>query len=189
MKSENSKQFTALHRVLHWAIAALMFVLFITGFLRMQWMGRGPVVNAINQALPNTTLTGKEKSGIAKAIMSPMWEWHEVAAYIILAAFVLRIIYMIAKGIRFPNPVNKNNSVKEKMQGWIYILFYLFVAVAAITGFYLKWIDGDLKDIMETVHKWAIYWFPVFILLHFGGIVIAECTGKKGITSRMIGGD
>jgi cytochrome b561 len=154
----------------------------------MQWMGKSSITEAIDQTTPNA-LTAQQKSGIAKAIMSPMWEWHEVAAYIILGAFVLRIIYMLAKGIRFPHPFGKNNTSKEKMQGWIYILFYLFVGVTTVTGFYISWIDGNLKGTMETVHKWSIYWFPVFILLHFGGIVIAECTNKKGITSQMIGGD
>jgi cytochrome b561 len=188
MKQENAKQFTVIHRVLHWSIAVLMVILFITGFLRMEWMGKPSITNAINQSAPNV-LNAQQKSGIAKSIMEPMWEWHEVAAYILLAAFVLRLIYMAAKGIRFPKPFSRNNVFKERLQGWIYIVFYAFVAVASITGFYLKWIDGNLKGIMETVHKWAIYWFPVFILMHLAGIVIAECTNKKGITSRMIGGD
>ncbi|SKC11195.1 Cytochrome b/b6/petB [Sphingobacterium nematocida] len=96
---------------------------------------------------------------------------------------------MLLKGTRFPNPFIGKQSIKERLQGMTYILFYLFVAIAAITGFYLKWGDGDLKEPMETVHKLAIYWFPIFILVYIAGIVIAELTGKKGITSKMIGGD
>ena len=61
--------------------------------------------------------------------------------------------------------------------------------VSSITGAYLKWWDGDLKDAMETIHKWAIYWFPIFIILHFGGIWLAEKVAQKGIASKMIGGD
>ena len=96
---------------------------------------------------------------------------------------------MIVKGIKFPNPFLKNQSTKERLQGFTYLLFYLFIAVSIITGFYLKWIDGDWKEPMEAVHKWAIYWFPIFILLHFSGILLGELTDKKGIASKMIGGD
>lgn len=53
-----------------------------------------------------------------------------------------------------------------------------------ITGFFPDW-----KANIETVHKWGIYWFPIFILLHLTGIIIAELSTKKGITSKMIGGD
>lgn len=68
--------------------------------------------------------------------------------------------------------------------------FYLFVFISAVTGiciekgFFPQWKEG-----IETVHKWGIYWFPIFILLHLAGIVIAEFSNKKGITSKMIGGD
>jgi len=96
---------------------------------------------------------------------------------------------MIVKGIKFPNPFLKNQSAKERLQGFTYLLFYLFVTVSIVTGFYLKWIEDEWKEQMETVHKWAIYWFPIFILLHFAGILIGELTSKKGIVSKMIGGD
>ncbi len=96
---------------------------------------------------------------------------------------------MLVKGIKFPDPLKKSQSVKERMQGFIYVIFYLFIAVSIVTGFYLKWVDGQWKEPMEAVHKWAIYWFPIFILLHFGGIVIGELTNKKGIVSKMIGGE
>ena len=78
--------------------------------------------------------------------------------------------------------------MKERLQGMADILFYLFIAISIITGFYMKWGDGTYEEPAEVVHKWAIYWFPIFILLHFVGIVIAEFSNKKGITSKMIGG-
>lgn len=118
-----------------------------------------------------------------------MWEWHEYAAYMMVLAFLARIVYMLVKGIKFPDPLKKSQSVKERMQGFIYIVFYLFVAVSIITGFYLKWVDGQWSDQISAIHKWAVYWFPIFILLHFGGIVIGELTNKRGIVSKMIGGE
>ncbi|MCG2793515.1 MAG: cytochrome b/b6 domain-containing protein [Weeksellaceae bacterium] len=190
METENKNKFTTIHRVLHWSLAILMVVLFITGFLRMYWMSKNTIINAVETQLQsqNINLEKEKILPIVKSIQKPMWEWHEYTAYLVLAAFLIRVIYMLAKGIKFPNPFVKNQAVKEKMQGLIYVILYLFVAVSIVTGFYLKLIDGEWKEPMETVHKWAIYWFPIFILLHFGGIIIAELTDKKGIVSKMIGG-
>ncbi|MFA9192168.1 cytochrome b/b6 domain-containing protein [Flavobacterium sp. FZUC8N2.13] len=126
---------------------------------------------------------------IVNDILNPMWQWHEYASYVIIFIFLMRIAYMLMKGVRFPNPFIGTQSIKERLQGMTYILFYVFAIIAGITGFYLKWGNGEWKEPMETVHKLAIYWFPIFILVHITGIVIAELTGKKGITSKMIGGD
>ncbi|WP_292010505.1 cytochrome b/b6 domain-containing protein [Chryseobacterium sp.] len=187
MKKEISTRFPGVHRLLHWLIAISMTLLFITGFLRMKWMGKKTILNAIEQNVPNL-ISQEQKISIAKTILSPMWHWHEWAAYAMLFLFGLRIIYMILGGIRFPNPFKRSVPAKERLQGLIYIIFYIFIAVFIITGFYLKWGDGSLKKPMEAVHKWALYVFPIFIVIHLIGIVISELSSKKGITSRMLGG-
>lgn len=189
MQTENKNQFTAIHRMLHWLVAILMSALFITGFLRMYWMSKTHIISIIQSETQNIVLSKEQMVGIAKAIREPMWQWHEYAAYIVFFLFLVRMIYMVVKGIKFPNPFVKNQSAKERSQGFMYLLFYLFIGISIITGFYLKWIDGIWKEQMETIHKWAIYWFPIFIVFHFIGILLAELTNKKGIVSRIIGGD
>lgn len=189
-KSNNSSNsFTVTHRILHWTIALLMFVLFITGFLRMYWMSKKTIIGAVEQNLPDITLTKEQIMGIAKGIIKPMWEWHEYAAYVLAFAFAIRIVYMIWKKIKFPNPFNNNNPSKERLQGVTYFVFYLFIFISIVTGFYLEWGSDSLKEPMEEIHKWAIYWFPIFFIMHIVGIGIGELTDKKGVVSKMIGGD
>ncbi len=185
---EIQKKFTGLHRLLHWLMALAMPVLFITGFLRMFWMNKNNMVAIIES---KTAAIPKEKmNDIAKTIREPMWQWHEIFAYVMVISFLTRIIYMIVKGIRFPNPFKANISLSERFQGFTYVYFYVFVFISAFTGASLKqgffpdWTDG-----LETIHKWGLYWFPIFIVLHLAGIVIAEHSHKKGISSKMIGGD
>ncbi|MDR0230211.1 MAG: cytochrome b/b6 domain-containing protein [Flavobacteriaceae bacterium] len=184
-----STHFTKTHRLLHWLAAMAMGVLFITGFLRMTWMAKKTVVKTIETQLPEANLEKEEMVGIAKSLLKPMWEYHEIAAYVMLWLLAIRIVYMAIKGIRFPNPFASRISTKERLQGMIYVLFYIFVSMATITGFYLMWGDGTYKEPMEAIHKWGLYWFPIFIFLHFAGIVIGELTSKKGIVSKMIGGE
>lgn len=185
---EKENKFTVFHRILHWTMALAMPILFITGFLRMNWMNKHHIVAIIEgetEMIPKETMTA-----IATTIREPMWQWHEVFAHVMIFSFIARIIYMIVKGIRFPNPFKKNTALKERLQGFTYVYFYLFVFISAITGisinkgFFTEWKDG-----IEMVHKWGIYLFPIFIVLHLVGIVIAEHSKKKGIVSKMIGGE
>ncbi|CAM4062486.1 cytochrome b/b6 domain-containing protein [Flavobacterium antarcticum] len=187
---EGTQKFTVIHRILHWTIAFVMPVLFITGFLRMFWLNKNGMAAVIDSKTAASPLPKEVVTDIAKTIRAPMWEWHELFANIMVVAFIARIIYMIAKGIRFPNPFRKNNSLKEKLQGFVYIYFYVFVFISAFTGICIqKEFFTDYADLFETIHKWGLYWFPIYIVLHLAGIAIAENSNKKGIASKMIGGE
>lgn len=59
MKKENKNQFTATHRILHWSVALLMSVLFITGFLRMYWMSKKTIINTVQTGMQGTTFPWK----------------------------------------------------------------------------------------------------------------------------------
>ena len=187
---QEKNKFTAIHRILHWTMALAMPIMFITGFLRMFWMNKNHMVSVIESKTTQAQLSKETMTDIAKTIRAPMWEWHEIFAWVVIIAFLGRIIYMIAQGIRFPNPFGSNEPIKERIQGFLYIYFYVFVLISAITGTFIQYeILADFKDPIETIHKWGLYWFPIFIVLHLVGIAIAEMTTKKGITSKMIGGD
>lgn len=190
METKNKNQFTPVHRVLHWTIAIFMGILFLTGFLRMSWMSKKTILEAVSRQAESLhiTLTKEQIVPMVKSIQAPMWTWHEYAAYLLFVAFLGRAVYMLVKGVKFPRPYLKNQSFNACLQGITYLIFYLFMAVSIVTGAYLKWGDGSYKHALEAVHKWAIYWFPIFMVLHFGGIVWGELTKKAGIVSRMIGG-
>ena len=187
------KKYTVLHRLLHWVFAIVILVLFTTGFLRIFWMSKTVISDAVNKntAIQSLNLDKQSLRTIVHSVQDPMFEWHVYAAYVITFAFIARIIYMIVKGIKFPNPFLKGTSKKDKFQGFIYLGFYFLIAIQIITGGILKFEIGSesLADLSETVHKLAVYWTPIFILLHLAGIAISENTNQKGIASKMIGGD
>lgn len=187
---ETKHKFTPFHRLLHWLMALALTILLITGFLRLHWMNKHHIVSVIESKIPSSTLSTEQMVDIAKTIRAPMWEWHIVFAHVMIFSFLARIIYMIVKGIRFPNPFKRNIPLKERFKGFTYIYFYVFVLISAVTGISIeKGFFPQWEESIETVHKLGIYWFPIFILLHMAGIVIAENSNKKGIVSKMIGGD
>lgn len=186
---EKKNKFTGFHRLLHWIMALAMPILFITGFLRMYWMNKHHIVSVIESKV-GAAIPKEQMTDIAKAIREPMWQWHELFAHVMIFSFIARIIYMIVKGIRFPNPFKKNTALKERLQGFTYVYFYVFVFISASTGICInKGFFPEWGDSIEMVHKWGVYWFPIFIVLHLVGIVIAEHSNKKGIVSKMIGGE
>lgn len=185
---ESTKKFTPLHRIIHWVMVLAMFVLYLTGFLRMTWMDKNQVADII--ATKTDALDRDQMISVAKAIRAPMWEWHVIFAYVMIIAIVARLVYMAMKGIKFPNPFDSKNSVKERFQGASYLYFYFLVLVSGITGVCLKFgfFDEFHKDI-EGVHKWGLYLYPIFIFIHIGGVVLDEIRNKNGIVSKMIGGE
>lgn len=182
------QQHTPLHRLLHWITALSMSILFFTGFLRMYWMGKKAVANAL--ASQNLDVTQEQAKAVYKALREPMWEWHFIFAHVMIFTFLARIVYMLVKGIRFPNPFDAKASIKERLQGFTYIYFYVFVFISIVTGVFIeKGLFIEFKKTIEMVHKWGIYWFPIFILLHFSGVILSEFSSRKGVVSKMIGGE
>ena len=153
-------------------------------------MNKNHIVAVIETKTSAAAISKEVMTDIAKTIRAPMWEWHEIFAVVMTVAFLARIIYMIAKGIRFPHPFKSQSSFKERFQGFIYLYFYVFVLISAVTGFSIEYnLLEKYEDTVEMIHKWGLYCFPIFIILHLVGIAVAEMTNKKGITSKMIGGD
>lgn len=182
------EKFTAAHRVLHWFTALSMTILFLTGFLRMYWMGKLAVADAI--ASQGIEVSKDQAKAVYKALREPMWELHIIFAYAMMVVFVLRILYMLFNGSRFTNPFRSGQPLKMRLQAFTYVSFYAFILISILTGISLRYnLFLEWKGSIEAVHKWGVYIFPIFIALHLMGIIIGESTDKKGVVSKMIGGD
>ncbi len=181
--------FSRLHRFLHWSIAVVMTFLFVTGFIRQTWMGKAHVAAIIQSKIPD--IDPEFAVALAKSIQAPMFEWHVYAAYLMVFLFLIRILSFWIEGRRFSCPLNRTASLRDRFEGLIYVLFYTLIFVNITTGFYHLWGNVSFyRKLSGTIHKWPLYWFPVFILIHFAGVYLAERhSEKKGITSKLIGGD
>jgi len=125
---------------------------------------------------------------LAKQIREPMWDWHIYLGYVLTGLFSLRFILPFFGTMKFQNPLAKNLSIKQKFQKWTYIIFYVCVVVSLVTGLIIVWGAKELKEPMEEIHVLGIYYLIAFIVIHIGGILIAEFTNQKGIISRIVRG-
>ncbi len=188
MKNDN---YSVTLRILHWAIAVSLFLLLITIFLRLTWMNKAHISDIIQNylATTNTTLSSSETIGISKQIRAPMWEWHIYIGYFLVALFAIRFALPIFGFIKFHTPTGKHLNIRQRIQYWVYLLFYMFIAASLITGLIIKFGPEQIKKTMEFIHKLSIYYLLAYIVIHIGGVLLAEFTDDKGIISKMISGN
>ncbi|MBK5208918.1 MAG: cytochrome b/b6 domain-containing protein [Flavobacteriaceae bacterium] len=183
-------KYSKIYRIIHWVIAVTFMLLLITIFLRLTWLNKYHVATIIQGYLSDTDqfLTQEQLIALAKKIRQPMWNWHIYLGYILVGLFSIRFILPTFGHMKFQNPYDKNLTLKEKFQKWLYLIFYLFVIVSLTTGLIIEFGPKELKKPMEEIHVLGIYYLIGYILLHLTGIFIAEFTDQKGIISRIVSG-
>lgn len=184
------KNYSLIFRIMHWLMAFCLLSILLTIFLRFNWLNRGNIEGIIqnhltvtNQSLPESDITA-----IARQIRKPMWDWHIYIGYVLVGLFSLRILLAFLNKMKFESPFVKSLSGKEKFQYSIYLIFFICLAASLVTGLFIEFGPETFKDFMEETHKLSIYYLIAFILLHFGGVLLAEFTNKKGIISNVISG-
>ena len=173
-------------RILHWSLAFTILFILLTVFLRLNWMEKNHVAGILidKLSLIDISITKEQAVKIAKQIRKPMFDWHIYIGYVASGIFALRVLYnFLHKEMYDPK------TTKEKFQLWVYRAFYILLGITLITGLYMEFGPDFLNDLSEEIHKLTLYYVIPFLILHFTGILIAEFTSKKGIVSKMIGGD
>ena len=191
MNSE-STTYSPIFRIMHWAIAICFILLLITIFLRLNWMNKNHVAEIIGSYLTTSTdqsLTDEQLILLAKKIRKPMWDWHVYIGYALVGLFSIRLFLPFVGQMKFMNPLQKNISSKERFQYWIYIVFYVFVAISLVTGLLIEFGPKTWKYTTEEIHKLSIYYLLTYVVLHLGGVFIAEFSTQKGIISKIISGN
>ena len=187
MKSEN---YSSIYRSIHWAIAISMILIAVTIFLRLTWLNKNHVAGIISNYMVTTgqSLTQDQMILLAKKIRKPMWEWHIYLGYVLTRLFSIRFFLPLFGEMKFKNPLAKQIDLKEKFKSWVYLIFYCCIVITLVTGLVIELGPKYLKESMEEIHVLSIYYLSVFIILHLGGVLLAEFTKEKGIISRIVSG-
>jgi cytochrome b561 len=185
-----TKNFNLTHRLLHWSIAFTILFLMLTVFLRLTWLDKNNVATILQDNLKglNINLNHDDAIKIAKQIRKPMWDWHIYSGYFLITLYLLRMVNSFKLGIVFPSPFAKENTLKQKVQGWTYLIFYFLMGISLITGFLIVKGPENWKDSLESIHVQSLYYVALFIIIHTVGLVLAEISNQKGIVSKMIHG-
>ena len=185
------KRFNLASRIIHWAIAFAIMFLLLTVFLRLGWMNKDGMGEILREALQKKgiQLSKADAAVIGKEIRKPMWRYHVLAGYVLIGLYLIRMGITFIQGIAFKNPFSKQTSPKDKFKSWLYIIFYILFATSLFTGFMMVNGPKETKEIMEAIHVKSLYYMVVFIILHVGGVLLADMGTEPGIISRMVSGD
>lgn len=185
-----SQTYSVTYRIIHWAIAISMLLLLATIFLRLTWMNKNNMADIIRAYLStaNQSLPEEQLIILAKQIRKPMWDWHIYIGYVLTGLFGIRFLLPLLGEMKFQNPFAREINFKEKFQRWTYIVFYICVVISLTTGLIIELGPKSLKEPMEEIHVLSIYYLVPFIILHLGGILLAEFSSEQGIISRIVSG-
>lgn len=136
-------------------------------------------------------LTAEDAIAAGRAVRKPMWDMHVYAGYFLIALYIIRMLVMRIEGPVFYNPFSRRISASERFKSIIYLVFYICLAISLLTGSYIKLvgkINPDVYAVMKGIHVQSLYYALAFVVLHLGGLLVAELSTGKGIISRMIHG-
>lgn len=125
---------------------------------------------------------------LAKKIRKPMWDWHIYLGYVLTGLYCIRLAVPFFGEMKFASPFKAGLDAKTKFQYWVYLIFYVCTAISLITGLIIELGPKEYKKPMEEIHELSLYYLLAFMILHFGGILIAELTSDRGLVSRIING-
>jgi cytochrome b561 len=186
-----NKDYTAIYRIMHWAMAICVFLILITIFLRLTWLNKNHLADIIQNYLATTdkSLSQDQLIVLAKQIRKPMWDWHIYLGYALTVLYSIRMLLPVFSGhLKLQNPFGKQLTLKTKFQYWVYLVFYMFVAISLITGLVIELGPKSIKNSMEEIHVLSIYYLVAYIIIHLGGVFWSELTTEQGIISKIISG-
>ena len=182
-------------RAWHWIHATVVLGLLGTVFLRKTFLSWRTNSEILSEKLAeiNVEVTLEQAKVLAKAVRAPMWEWHILLGYALVAILVWRMALFFTKSGKVNYVDFKKKSLHKKMVTLSYIGLYTVLIFMAITGLTIhfyellglsKEIAHDIKEIHELVFNAVL----IFVPLHILGVVIAENRNEKGIVSDMLEG-
>jgi cytochrome b561 len=187
-------KYSASFRLWHWLNAIVVLGLLGTVFLRktfLSWRTNSEILMTKLSEF-GIDITTEQAKILAKAIRAGMWEWHIILGYA-LAFLVIYRIYLY-----FTNAKTKEKfsslSLHKKAVEVLYYVLYATLFFMALSGVFLEFYKdlGFSKDFAHTVkemHEFIFNFIMYFVILHIGGVVVAEIKDEKGIISNMISGD
>lgn len=185
------KRFSLASRLIHWAMAFTFLYLMLTVFLRIGFMNGHAMSDTISHGLTEKGITADKDTTreIAHHILHPMWETHELAGYIMLGLYIIRMIITFKQGAAFPSPFKTGISGKNRFKSWVYVIFYVLLAVSLVSALLMEFGPQSIGHEMEELHEKGTAYMIAFILLHTAGVLGAELGGERGIVSKMISGN
>lgn len=195
-------------RVWHWTFFVVMTAQLVTVLFASTLFRTRNNSGMVQQELQHQglTISQDQARGVAHAFNDRLWDWHTYIGYIICGFLVARVLIelTLSKEERLAVKIKRAVTIKRNTPGaaesqnhylqvkWSYVIFYCLILTMALTGLCLAFDDlpimKGIRGPARQVHSFAQYLIYGFIVLHLGGVIIADLSKHQGIVSGMIHG-
>ncbi len=195
-------------RLWHWLNAIVITGSLLTVLLNSTFLSSKDNTDFIKTRLQSkgATITSDQAKSVAHGLSNKVWEFHTYLGYTLAGLLLLRLLLeffqladqrlmrKIKVAYRQYYVIKKQRelAMHEFLVKSLYGLFYLMITVMAVTGLCLAFEDDYpvLKSMhfIRQIHGFTMYLIIGFIVLHIGGVLLAERKEQKGIVSDMING-
>ncbi len=209
---------SALIRIWHWLLFVLIAFSLFTVLAGNTLLKPKNTTAMVQHSLKENGIVVNEDQahGVAHEFHDLIWTWHKIIGYGLGMLLILRFFIEFAQSnkermaMRIKNakeaivsektkPIPIQNTLIADLKHFIvvnraYLLFFLLLAFMAVTGLGMAyeddipWLD-HIHKLNHTLHGYGQYLMYTYLILHIGGVVIADMTKHKGIVSGMIHGN
>ncbi len=196
-------------RLWHWlntlVISGSLITVLINSTITDQGATSGLVKDELQKA--GADVTNDQARSVAHALGDSVWAIHTYFGYCLAGLLLFRLLlefFQLAdqKFIRrLKSAYVQFNTIKKNRQEArhelavksLYAIFYALLFIMVITGLFLAFEDAmapfkSIRHSVKDVHGFCMYLILGFIVLHLGGVFLAERKESKGIVSDMING-
>jgi Ni/Fe-hydrogenase 1 B-type cytochrome subunit len=178
-------------KIWHWLNAIVILGLLGTVFLRKTFLSYKVNAEILMQKLSeiDIIITIEQAKILAKAIRSPMWEWHILLGYALAFLMLYRVI------LYFQGAVKKESfatlSLHKKGVELLYYFLYATLFFMSISGLIIHFhetlsLTKELAHDIKELHELMFNVILIFVPLHIVGVIMAENRGEKGIVSELL---
>ncbi|MDQ7046459.1 MAG: cytochrome b/b6 domain-containing protein [Sulfurovum sp.] len=183
-------------RIWHWIHAFVVLGLMGTVFLRKTFLSWRTNSELLTQKLAdiNIEVTEAQAKVLAKAIRSPMWEWHILLGYALAALVAWRIALFFTQSGKQNYQNFSSKTLHKKLVTLSYIGIYALVLFMTLSGLSIHFyetlgLSKDLTHDIKEVHEFVFFYgVLVFVPLHIVGVVVEDIQKEEGIISAMVNG-
>jgi Ni/Fe-hydrogenase 1 B-type cytochrome subunit len=196
-------------RLWHWITFIIIMGSLITVLLAKTIFNTRSNIALVKDSLQenNIAVTDQQARSVSHEFNDLLWHWHIYIGYVLAGLFLFRLIFeffqpaeqkLIPALKKVLNYLKMPGSDKKEMKHYLgvkllYLFFYLSLFIQTCTGLFMVYADDveNLKDIRHTasdIHSVFMWVIITYIVVHIGGVILAESGKNKGIVSNMING-
>jgi len=200
---------SAVIRIWHWITFLFITASIITVLLASTLLNPRENVGLVKEQLQKKglTVTNDQAFAVSHEYEDKVWDVHKLIGFGITFLLLSRVaIELVQPGeekfrSRLNNAITlykQNDDMRLTYRHYLsvkltYALFYVLLLCMVLTGLGLAFgedlgFSRGLNGTIKQIHSFGQYCMYAFVLVHIGGVIIADNQEAKGIVSGMVNG-